>query len=90
MKFADYFQDAVKYGESLGLKQKTRSSRKWWIELVDQEGYPVIYATNDLGLCVNSGYIPVEQQLKLVKLFTSAYEQYLADKKESVAAGSDK
>ena len=87
MEFTDYFQDAIKYGKSLGLKQKIRLSGNW-IELDVQEGYPVIYATNDLGLCVNSGYIPVGQQLKLVKLFVSAYEQYLSDKKEPVAADS--
>ncbi len=87
MKFADYFQDAIKYGESLELKQTTRLSRNW-IELNDLEGNPVIYAAGDLGLCVNGYYILPEQQLKLVKLFVSAYEQYLADKKEPVAADS--
>jgi hypothetical protein len=90
MKFADYFKEAIAYGKSLGLKQKTRASRKWWIELGSQKGYPVIYATNDLGICVNSGYIPAGQQVKLIKLFTSAYERYLADKKEPVAADSSK
>lgn len=87
MKFADYFKEALAYGESLGLKQKTRLSGSW-IELNDPKGYPVIYTAGDSGLCVNSDYMPIEQQLKLIKMFVSAYEKYLADKKEPVVADS--
>lgn len=88
-KFADYFEEAIKYGESLGLKQKTRFSGDW-IEINDSKDRSVIYATDALGLCVNGYYILPEQQLKLIKLFISSYENYLADKKELVTANSDR
>ena len=83
MKFADYFKDALAYGESLGLKQTKCEGA--WVEL-DSLDRPVIYAMMPGGICVNVFVVEPEQQLKLIKMFTLAYENYLADKKEPIAS----
>ncbi|WP_281829516.1 hypothetical protein [Lactobacillus amylolyticus] len=91
-KFEDYFKDALAYGESLGLKQTKRAGA--WVELdsveLDSLDRPVIYAMMPGGICVNVFVVEPEQQLKLIKMFTLAYENYLADKKEPVAADSER
>lgn len=106
MKFADYFKDAIEYGESLGLRNGTDTSTSSFIvelqspyRLETNDGarfYPsFLVAWEDSGIKVDSlnpfkPEMNVSQQIKLVKMFVSGYEQYLADKKESVAAGSNK
>jgi hypothetical protein len=100
-KFADYFEEAIKYGESLGLRNDT--NKDFVVELdspnpIKRDNGAYFYpgflaAWEGAGIDVNALSIvkpefTLEQQLKLIKLFTSAYEQYLADKKEPVAADS--
>ncbi|WP_281828859.1 hypothetical protein [Lactobacillus amylolyticus] len=105
-KFADYFEEAIEYGESLGLRNGTEASTSSFIVELQQPNrlesnggvrfYPsFLVAWKDTGIRVDSldpfkQEMNVEQQLKLVKMFVSGYEQYLADKKEPVAADSDR
>lgn len=94
MKFADYFQDAIKYGESLGL-QLGRFTDDWveideWIGIDDLEVTPIVYAVCNEGISANAFSLQTEQQVKLLKLFVTAYEKYLTDKKEPVAADSNR
>lgn len=101
MKFADYFKEAITYGESLGFRNDT--DRDFVVELDEPKPierddgthfYPgFLTVWEDQGIDVNSLDLfnpeaTVEQQLKLIKLFVAGYEQYLADKKEPVAADS--
>ena len=101
-KFADYFQDAIKYGESLGFRNDT--VRDFVVELDEPRAAkrddgtcfypPSLTAWEDQGIDVNSldpfsPEVTIEQQLKLIKLFIAGYEKYLADKKEPVVADSD-
>ncbi|MFT8392783.1 MAG: hypothetical protein ABF624_02075 [Liquorilactobacillus ghanensis] len=106
MKFADYFEDAIAYGESLGLRNDThQDSADILVKLSEprQAKYDdgttfhprFLIAWERLGIEVDTvntihPLMTVEQQLKLVSMFVSAYEQYLADKKEPVAADSSK
>ncbi|MFT8608030.1 MAG: hypothetical protein ABF690_00485 [Liquorilactobacillus nagelii] len=107
MKFADYFKEAIAYGESLGLRNGTiEAYADFYVELDDPKPmklkgevpfYPMFMTMQeDSGFSIpnlklRSGIsITVEQQLKLVKMFVSAYEKYLADKKEPVAADSNR
>lgn len=105
-KFADYFKEAIKYGESLGFRNGTEERFiDYCVELDEpkllkvkgkEPFYPsVLTMWEDTGIRVDSldpfkPEMSVEQQIKLVKMFVSAYEQYLADKKEPVAADSNK
>lgn len=105
-KFADYFEGAIKYGESLGLRNGTEPSTSNFIVELQQPNrlesndgarfYPsFLVAWKDTGIRVDSldpfkPEFDVSQQIKLIKMFISAYEQYLADKKEPVATDSDK
>lgn len=103
MKFADYFKEAITYGESLGFRNDT--DRDFVVELDDLKPIerddgtrfypPFLTAWEDQGIDVNSldpfsPEVTIEQQLKLIKLFIAGYEKYLADKKEPVAAGSNR
>lgn len=101
MKFEDYFKEAIKYGESLGLRKGTEGiyadicveldEPKLLKRKGNEPFYPsVLIMWDESGLDVKNFdmihglNITIEQQLKLVKMFISAYEQYLADKKEPV------
>lgn len=104
MRFADYFGEAIKYGESLGLRNGTEQNMAdIRVELDEPKQlkhddgrtfYPsVLVVWESLGIDANpvDSFYPlmtVEQQLKLISLFMAAYERYLADKKEPVAADS--
>lgn len=103
MKFADYFKEAIAYGESLGLRNGTEETyADFWVELdepkllkiKDEDPFFPTFMTarEDSGISISDlklgADITVEQQLKLIKIFMSAFEQYLADKKEPVAADS--
>ncbi|MCI1921943.1 MAG: hypothetical protein LKJ22_08485 [Liquorilactobacillus nagelii] len=103
-KFSDYFKDAIAYGESLGLRNGTEERHAGFVVELDEprtlerDGgsnfYPsFLMAWARTGICVDSldpfkPEMSVEQQIQLVKMFISAYENYLADKKEPVAADS--
>lgn len=103
-KFADYFEDAIAYGESLGLRNGTEERySEFYVELDEPKPlkvkgkepfYPsVLTVWEAIGIRVDSldPFNPgfnVSQQIKLIKMFISGYEQYLADKKEPVAADS--
>ncbi|WP_034991636.1 hypothetical protein [Liquorilactobacillus vini] len=103
--FADYFEGAIKYGESLGLRNGTEPSTSTFVVELDHHRKPesdngsfypsFLVAWKDEGIRVDSlnsfkKEMDVEQQIKLVKMFISGYEQYLSDKKEPVAADSNK
>lgn len=95
MKFADYFKDAIAYGESLGLRKDVpdrgilvslESSRKVYRD----DGtyfYPAFLNAWEGQGIFNDGLDPfhpefsVKQQIKLINLFTVAYEKYLAEEK---------
>lgn len=102
MKFADYFKEALAYGESLGFINGTDTD--FLVELDESRTierddgthfHPsFLKAWENAGIRVDSLFclepeITSEQQLKLIKLFIAGYEQYLADKKEPVAADSN-
>lgn len=107
-KFADYFKDAIEYGKSLGLRNGTEPSTSSFIVELQQPNrlesndgvrfYPsFLVAWKDSGIRVDSldpfkPEMGVEQQIKLIKMFVSSYEQYFTDKnkKEPVAADSNK
>ena len=104
MKFADYFKNAIEYGKSLGLRNGTKEEyADFCVELDEpkllklkgkEPFYPsLLVACKGSGIRVDSldpfkPEMSVEQQIKLVKMFVAGYEQYLADKKEPVAADS--
>ena len=104
MKFADYFKDAIAYGESLGLRNGTEPSTSSFVVELQQPNrlesndgarfYPsFLVAWKDSGIRVDSlnpfkKEMDVEQQIKLIKLFIAGYEQYLSGKKEPVATDS--
>jgi hypothetical protein len=108
MKFADYFEKAIKYGESLGLRNGTEERyADLRVELDDPkllklEGkepfYPIFAGVWRNGDFIIDGPYMLHdvhdvhdvEHLKLIKMLISAYEQYLADKKEPVAADSDR
>lgn len=100
-KFTEYFTDAIAYGESLGLRNDT--NKDFVVELdspnpIKRDNGTYFYpgflaAWKGAGIDVNALSIikpefTLEQQIKLIKLFAAGYEQYLADKKEPVAADS--
>lgn len=105
MKFADYFKEAIAYGESLGLRNGIEQNMAdIYVELDEPEPlkrsdgstfYPSFLTVwESSGIDVDSlnpvyPLITVEQQLKLVSMFVSAYSKYLADKKEPVATDSN-
>ncbi|MCI1632975.1 MAG: hypothetical protein LKI22_03355 [Liquorilactobacillus nagelii] len=101
MKFADYFKEAIAYGKSLGFRNG--KDRDFAVELDESRTvehvdgthfYPsflIVWKDSGINVCTPiciEPEITVEQQLKLIKLFIAGYEQYLADKKEPVAADS--
>ena len=103
-KFADYFKDAIKYGESLGLRNGTEEKyADFCVELLEpkllkskneEPFYPsFLTAWGGGGIDVKALSIvkpefTLEQQIKLIKLFIAGYEQYLSGKKEPVATDS--
>lgn len=92
-KFADYFEDAIAYGESLGLVKEPLKRYDWFsLSVKDDDcvggNTPVIYTSSNEGITTFYGFLPERQQIKLIKMFISSYEQYLSDKKEPVAADS--
>lgn len=104
-KFADYFEKAIEYGESLGLRNDSEFSENC-VKLdspvlqtinVNHPFYPnfvIIWKNGSFDIESSCGLDNLNvtdiQNLKLIKLFASAYEKYLADKKEPVAADSNK
>ena len=106
-KFSDYFEEAIEYGKSLGLRNGTEEiyadicveldEPKLLKRKGNEPFYPsVLIMWDGSGLDVKnldmiSGLnITIKQQFKLIKMFISSYEQYLSDKKEPVAADSDR
>ena len=96
MKFADYFKDAIEYGESLGLRREIEEGcDDWLITLTiqdkmtykDETFYPnFLNVWADSGLyvdCLNpvsKQIIKPAQQIKLIKMFVDGYERYLQER----------